>query len=104
MFGAGSNAPDEDPPAVIQHYFRIEVSEYMLTRLKSVMVKQAADQTNKALIEALDLAERVNLPFTPPVDWDRLERWAQRGYDLVSQIEDGKEPQGEPPENKGEAK
>jgi hypothetical protein len=68
----------------------------MWERLKSVIGKQADDQTNRALREAVELAERVNLPFTPPVDWDRLERWAQIGYPLVDQIQDGKEPKGEP--------
>jgi hypothetical protein len=68
------------------HYFRIEVSPYMWERLKSVIGKQADDQTNRALREAVELAERVNLPFTPPVDWDALERRAHQGYSVADQI------------------
>jgi hypothetical protein len=93
--------PEEDEtPAEVPHYFRIEVSPYMLTRLKSVMAKQAADQTNKALNEAIELAERVNLPYTPPVDWDALERKAREGYSIADQIFDGLV--RKKPETKGE--
>jgi hypothetical protein len=85
--------PEDAPP---EHYWVVDLSGPMRDRMLKVMRSQAKDGVQTAIVEALELAERIDRPFTPPVDWDRLERWAQMGYPLVDQILDGKEPKGEP--------
>lgn len=94
----GGRKPGADEPAEPErpHYWRIDASGPMRDRLLSVMRKQAHDPLTASIIETLELAERLDLPFTPPVDWDALERRARDGYDVVDQIWDAKR-KGDPP-------
>lgn len=90
------NWKPEPEGAPVEHYWSVDLTGPMRDRLLKVVKHQATDGITAGILEALELAERVNLPFTPPVDWDRLERWGQMGYPIVDQIVDGKEPKGEP--------
>lgn len=97
-----SRKPEPDPEQPRPHYFTVDVSPAMRDEFLKIMARQPKTGTTIALTEALELAERIDLPFTPPVDWDKLERWAQRGYPLMDQIADGYTPKGDPnpPEDK----
>lgn len=88
MFGPVQPPENKEPEQ--PHYYAVDLSPVMHARLLDVMGKATGDPTNRGIIEALELAERVNLPFTPPVDWDALERKARDGYDVVDQIWDAK--------------
>lgn len=78
------------------HWFRVDLSPVMRDEMLKIIARGPRTGTTIALTEALELAERIDTPYTPPVDWTRLEKWAMNGYGLVDQIQDGREPKGEP--------
>lgn len=85
-----SRKPDEPAEPERPHYYSVDLSPYMRDELLKIVERCPKTGTTKGLTEALELAERIDLPFTPPVDWDKLERMAQRGYAIPDQIYDAK--------------
>lgn len=82
--------PDEDDKEPERpHWFRVDLSPVMRDRLIKFM-GTGGDPTDKAIIEALELAERIDTPYTPPVDWTALEKRAMLGYSVPDQIWDAK--------------
>lgn len=91
-----------EPAPERPHWFRVDLSEPMRAALLKIMATRSVDSTNRAIIEALELAERIDTPFTPPVDWAAVERLAARGYSLADQAFDGFNGRALPePEGKG---
>jgi hypothetical protein len=83
-------------PAADDHTFVAELTPYQRLELLSIMRKQSSNAVNKGIIEALELAERLDLPPIKREDWDRRERWAQAGYSLIDQLIDGFHPKEDP--------
>lgn len=86
MFGT----PPEPPEPEIPHHFCVDLSPNMHAELVRLVGLAPKTGVTVALKEALELAHRIDLPFTPPVDWTALEKRAMLGYDVVDQIWDAK--------------
>lgn len=69
-------------------YKRLELLDGEWAQLLKVMRSQPRTAINNALVERLELAERVSLPWRE-MQWRYAEAWAAVGYAIADQIADG---------------
>lgn len=70
-------------------YVRVELTPEERDRIITALKKQMQTPTIQDLIQRLELAEKVALPFTRPIPWEIMEAWERLGYSLIDQIFDG---------------
>jgi hypothetical protein len=70
-------------------YFRVDLLDGELAYVIKVLRTSPKTELTKQIIERLELAELVDLPWTQRFQWEFAEAWAAIGYALPDQIADG---------------
>ena len=84
--------PKDDEQEERPHYYLCEFSEAELRALRQAMGKiPVKTKADKDAIEALDLAERVELP-RERIQWAHIDAWYGAGYSLGDMAADGFRP------------
>ena len=77
-------------------YYRLDLLDGERAQLIKILRGNLRTAIVKVLLERVELAEKVPLPYTERYPWDTAEEWERRGYRLVDQIADGFRPKGAP--------